>query len=213
MAIKHNTITSDSKPFVYISKTSITEKKINSFSKFTNGWSYGRGIQFSEDVIASASRVLKLLHNYGFIETDAFPGEDGEIMITAYKNEFCCEIITYQNGKYDFIVEKNNDEIIISETIYFSKLNKLIEGFRGLTTCNSSESSIQNILTKKEKDSRVWLSEIQAETVEFPLLTKFVSDKQSTVFTSIFSNITQKLPEIRLSSGHFLRKIYHQHTS
>ena len=152
-------------------RETITEKKIKRFSNYDDGWSYGRGLKFTSEVIEQSINTVKMFQLYGFIETNAFPGEGGEIMITAYKNDYCCEIIAYQDDRYDFIIEKDGDEIKRFEKIDAEMVRKNIKEFRDLFVWNSSESSIQNTSTQYVKNSPAWLSEIVAAKEEFRLLT------------------------------------------
>lgn len=125
----------DPKLTITASNISLTERKITRFSRFTDGWSYGRGEAFSGQAIENALIIARKFNSYGFLETNALPGESGEIMITAYTKECCCEIIAYANMQYDFILEKNDNEIERKETIDFETLVELILNFKVIATC------------------------------------------------------------------------------
>lgn len=152
-------------------KETITERKIKQFANYHDGWSFGRGLKFTNKVIEKSIEVFKMFHSYGFIETNAFPGENGEIMITAYKNNYCCEVVAYQDGSYDFIIEKDDEEVKCVDKANADLIKQNIKEFRDQFVWNSSESSTQSISTLNVKGSPDWLSRIVATKEEFRLLT------------------------------------------
>ena len=69
-----------------------TERKIRSFLAISYGWHYGSG---RPALISTVRKALSILWNYidlGFTETGAFPGVNGEIMVTAYSGQHCVEL-------------------------------------------------------------------------------------------------------------------------
>lgn len=77
-------------PTNILSETAI---KISSFANLHPGWDYGRG-----GPIREAARNLGLgwnnfFRSIGFVETDAFPGGDGELVIAAGNEDHYFEII------------------------------------------------------------------------------------------------------------------------
>jgi hypothetical protein len=85
-----------------------TAKKIREFCALPDGWYYGMGTGPSYRTIQIALAYLSAFMVYGFTETDAFPGADGEIMVTAYSENHCIEItvdvdttftVSHQDGK------------------------------------------------------------------------------------------------------------------
>jgi hypothetical protein len=69
-----------------------TAKKIQSFGKLPDGWHYGTGERAPDSIVSIALEYLSYFTILGFEETDAFPGIDGEIMLTAYKRSHCIEV-------------------------------------------------------------------------------------------------------------------------
>jgi hypothetical protein len=61
-----------------------TAEKILSFRNLPLGWHYGNGGPIDDAVIASAIQLYWLMLQNRLINTDAFPGADGEIQLTAY---------------------------------------------------------------------------------------------------------------------------------
>jgi hypothetical protein len=75
------------------------ERKISSFAALPNGWDYGRGGPISQAVLDSAFEWNRFFRQHGFSETDAFPGGDGEVVITAGYGDHDIELIVEPDGK------------------------------------------------------------------------------------------------------------------
>jgi len=61
-----------------------TPGKILGFTELPTGWHYGNGGPISVDVVQIALDLNAYLVSSGLINTDAFPGANGEIQLTAY---------------------------------------------------------------------------------------------------------------------------------
>jgi hypothetical protein len=70
-----------------------TENKINSFANLPDGWDYGDGGSIPKHTRDTAIAWDRLLQTQGFIETDAFPGADGEIVVAVGIGEHYFEVI------------------------------------------------------------------------------------------------------------------------
>ena len=69
------------------------EKKISSFANLPIGWDYGSGGPIPEDAIETALAWNRFMQSRGLLETDAFPGGDGEVVIAAGYGDHYFEII------------------------------------------------------------------------------------------------------------------------
>jgi hypothetical protein len=76
----------------YIVQPSV-ETKIKSFANLDNGWDYGRGGPIQPTTIRLALSWSRFLRNRGLLEIDAFPGESGEIVVSADHGDHYCEVI------------------------------------------------------------------------------------------------------------------------
>jgi hypothetical protein len=65
---------------------SATASKIQSFHNLSVGWHYGTGGPINNKTINTALDLHWHLIIVGFINTNAFPGSNGEIQLTAYYN-------------------------------------------------------------------------------------------------------------------------------
>jgi len=75
-----------------------TVAKIRSFGGLQVGWHYGTGKAPPSWIVATALNYLYQLMMLGFSETDAFPGPDGQIMVTAYIRKHCIEVTVETDG-------------------------------------------------------------------------------------------------------------------
>src|ERR1039458_7833127 len=90
--------------------TPATVKKIQGFSYLQEGWHYGNGTPPTDLIIGQAISVNNLFIQVGLTTTNAFPGVDGEIMVTAYKDEYYIECIVEKNGNYSITAEEKQVE-------------------------------------------------------------------------------------------------------
>ena len=77
--------------FWWDTSSHITEKKIQSFKELESGWHYGEGVSIKQSVLDNAILLNQEAINQAFYETDAFPGLNGEVMVTIYSGEHYLE--------------------------------------------------------------------------------------------------------------------------
>ncbi len=77
-----------------------TVSKILSFRKLKRGWHYGQGSAISHGIIEKALRIHSVMLSLGFFETNAFPGVDGEVLLTCYFRDHCIEVTIEANSDY-----------------------------------------------------------------------------------------------------------------
>ena len=88
-----------------------TIKKIWSFVSLESGWCYGRGISASFYVAILATNVVSLLRCNRMESADAFPSEDGSILVTGYADNYTIEVYCETNGNLKLVIEDDNDEL------------------------------------------------------------------------------------------------------
>ena len=57
--------------------------KLRTFATYPDGWAFGEGRAFSQEVLTQAGWLMDKLDDAGH-EFDVFPGHDGQIVVTAY---------------------------------------------------------------------------------------------------------------------------------
>lgn len=132
--------------------------KINNFSAFEPNWSYGvEGKAFNQDTIDYANKIYKCAINNTIYALDAFPGLDGEIMVTLYYKKYYMEFILKDNTILECLYEEDGKEIFYEENIDFEQAEKNISKMlEDKQHCNNIyESSTQHIGMQDLADSKV----------------------------------------------------------
>lgn len=114
-----------------------TIQKVKSFRALEPGWHWGEGVPINLKNIKNAVDLIKNIHNMGWINTDVFPGTDGEIAIRISSEKFYIEIIQENDLSFSLLVEEREGTDILD-------LNDL-----------SQEEVIKNILKIRKKD--LWI--------------------------------------------------------
>ena len=94
--------------FEYCSVSPLTmgHRKINSISKLSDGWNYGDGTKFSSKRVTDAEKIDNLFVQLLASPTDAFPGLAGQIMVTAYKDDYYIEYTLHNDDNFSVRADK-----------------------------------------------------------------------------------------------------------
>lgn len=133
-----------------------TEAKIEEFSYLPGGWHYGEGVAPTRKMVNQAVGWSKIIKSFGFPKTDAFPGVDGEIMVTGYLGQHYVELLI-EEGSVTLTYESAGKEVACFENVTPSKAFEELQRIAG-GIWNTSGYSIQNILTVNSPSSRAWRS-------------------------------------------------------
>jgi hypothetical protein len=109
-----------------LSATAKTAEKISSFANLPRGWHYGKGVPADPDTVRIATEYLLTFTELRFVETDAFPGADGEIMVSACRGKHCVEVTAEPDRS--FVVSHQFDG---EERFYAAELSG-IDAYRAL---------------------------------------------------------------------------------
>lgn len=74
-------------PLYPTTDSATTVRKLRSFEQLPVGWHYGSGGPASRTVIDAAVSLYEQMVSLGLTRTDAFPGAEGEIQVTAYHRQ------------------------------------------------------------------------------------------------------------------------------
>ena len=113
-----------------VTASQITERKIRGFRELERGWHYGEGVPIEQSTLDNAIVLHQEAVRLGFLETDAFPGLNGEVMFTIYLDDHYLEFILEPNGNVTFYREKSDEEISYQEGLSFQNAKEKIEQFR-----------------------------------------------------------------------------------
>jgi hypothetical protein len=185
----------------------ITERKINHFSTFEPGWYYGEGRAFDPLIVEDALALNKAAVQSSFFETDAFPGTDGELVVTVYIGEHNLEFSIRRDRSIVFCQEFGNQELKYEEGLTLQEAEARIVEFRretwsqfalyqGTIMIGDSEGSTARPLVTQEMIRASQLLEEAASTIL----------KEQSVSTSASS--TEGFIPIPQSSGALPRQPY-----
>jgi hypothetical protein len=97
----------------------ITVEKIQRFADFEVGWSFGEGVAFAQNTLNKAIQLAKTAYTLGFQETDAFPGLNGEVMITVYQDNEYWEFTLQPAETITFVYERDDETVTYEEGLPF----------------------------------------------------------------------------------------------
>lgn len=142
-------------------QTSATEEKIRSFLNKPVGWHYNAGKPPVPERISVAVSYLRVLHALGLYETDAFPGVDGEIMVTAYNKKAYYETSFELNGNANFVFRYSDEDRIDEENVSVPRMiAHLLEAIQQAEQeeCSTFVLFTQNTTIQEQKSSKTMLS-------------------------------------------------------
>lgn len=108
------------------------ERKLNEIKNLPSGWRYGRGVIFDERIIQIAIKLNNCAAENFLFETDVFPAEGGELMLTVYHGDYCIEFFIECDETINVVVEKDDKEIDSKEGLSLAQADKEIYKFRKL---------------------------------------------------------------------------------
>lgn len=128
-----------------------TQRKLESFKLLPVGWHYGEGNPIPITNVKLANDILYLLYQFGYTSTDAFPGIDNEVRITAYKDNKYLEFTVEDDQTITYLLEISDVEQDYKEGLTIDKLSGIILSI-GDEGWNSSDLYTQNIMTTGKAD-------------------------------------------------------------
>jgi len=177
----------------------LPSEKIRSFADLPVGWHYGEGVPATKGTIDRALVLESEFHKFSFRKTNAFPGIDGEIRVTAYYQSIYVEMTLEISGSVSYIYEFANEEIESEELTFDEALAKIAD-FRGKIWALSG-LSIFDTTTLTWDDFKASLSETLATTEAYLSLIENAVYKPPLESANILKSSTEKLPEHRQLSG------------
>lgn len=106
------------------------EVKIRSFSELMTGWHFGEGGPISDEVIAVTLELSKYARGLDFSEIDAFPGANGEILLTIYHGTHVLELTIEPDLSIDAVIEVENIEISEKEGLSVIGAKEEVQRFK-----------------------------------------------------------------------------------
>ena len=120
-----------------------TKEKIGEFADtLKDGWHYGEGLTFSENVVKAALRINEYARTQSF-QTDALPGINGDIIVVLYNKNEDLEVSVNSDSTFGYSHIVDNKTIQERESITYADLTLAIAEFRG-QKCSSIDSFTKN---------------------------------------------------------------------
>ena len=82
-----------------------------SFLDLPKGWHYGEGNAPSRELVILVEQLISLLSENGAEVFEVFPGVDGYIVVSAFKDKQHIDISCYSLTCFDFLLEENDEEL------------------------------------------------------------------------------------------------------
>ena len=178
----------------------VTEDKIIGFSQYRRGWHYGEGVPFGERTIGLALKLHQEIIRQAFFVTDAFPGLQGQILVTIYYGDHYLEFTVEPDETISFCQEEQDVEILNCEGLSFEQAIKQLQEFRR-QTWKGSGSSAEYSMTPENTGSRAPLLGTQVTSVVFPLSAESAYVLPGVGPVVMSESITGQLPENQSFSG------------
>lgn len=185
--------------------------KIKDFATFEEGWHYGEGESFSNEIISLALEVHDFFYNNSFLTLDAFPGFNGEIRVTAYPKNYYFEATIEDVNNITFLIEDSNDEeIFYADNLSIEELKTLIKEKADLYIWNTVESFPFVTTTIERKDSLASPSKIHLQSAEeeFLLFNWNAQTKRQVVYVNTFAPIMTNSVQAHHYSGNSKNQNY-----
>jgi hypothetical protein len=176
-----------------------TAQKIYGFKDLPVGWHYGSGVPPTDEAIRKALLLNAEAGFAGFRKTNAFPGIDGEIQVTAYHGSIYLELMLELDGTVIFVYEYNDQEIDYEELTLNEAIAR-IRTFRGLTWALSGLST-SCTTTPIDRSSRVLPLNLPTMEAASPLLIQSASNEPAVISASTLQDTTPGSQEHLQSSG------------
>jgi hypothetical protein len=184
-----------------------TRDKIADFAKLPYGWHYGTGTRPSDATIALAIDFHDFFLGLGFIATDAFPGGDGEIVVTAYEGEHCLEVIAEADGSVSIIHEIGEQPGQPRYRLSTLEARHLLMEIAS-QIWNTSDYSMPSFLTKGGGASQVSHSGIRAATAASLSFRAIVYENEARLYANTYAHSMHRWLETLSYSGNSRMPLY-----
>src|SRR3990167_6074919 len=135
---------------LYSNLESPTIKKIYSFIGLPRGWHYGEGRPASKRTAERTKSLLEIAGSNGFKKSDAFPGVDGEIMLSLYENNDMLEFLIEPSGWINFVSERGGHRVKELEGINMIQAIREIKDSRKILWSSSDYSPLNTTMQSVE---------------------------------------------------------------
>lgn len=174
-----------------------TATKVVAFGASPVGWHYGCGIPAAATTVQRALDLLNFCGKVGLYDTDAFPGSDGEIAITAYSGTFYLRVGLEADDSHTVLLQDQGEDILEKDDASLTQAYAMIENAAKIIerACPTSGWSILDPLTRSVQSSTTMPSNTTLRMDVFQLLASNVFINQVSGSANILGSIIQGSPE------------------
>jgi hypothetical protein len=180
-----------------------TRDKIIGFAYLPVGWNFNKGVPAKEPALKTALTLLDELEKAGFHDTDAYPGDDGSVMVSAYALPDYFDFDVKPSGRITVAHARGDDDLSYQEGLSMEEAQRKIKEFAIQQWHTSDCLTSATITTKNSNGSKVMLFESQKTGRVSLSLTANAPKEPVVVFVNIAPDTMPPLPGRRSSIGKF----------
>lgn len=143
-------------------KKNTTLMKLESFAELPEGWHYGRGGPISKETLLLAKELHAQIIQLALSPTDAFPGADGEVQLTAYPKNHFISLTIEPTGEISLCHELDGVEQRTIEAAQRKDIIKALHEISGSIWSISASSTPGTLTTSDSGSARLHLSSPQS---------------------------------------------------
>jgi hypothetical protein len=180
-----------------------TENKIDSFATLAEGWDYGHGGPIARPTLETAVEWNAILRSLGFFETNAFPGGDGEVAVTAGYGAHHLEIIIEPDRKISIAYDQEGKQKLYLPSLSAPEAKWAVSRIAG-EIWSASDYYTRISMTRVQESSQGLLSETLRQMGRYRSLGSIASSNWEPPSAPTSDNTMSDfagLWEIRPSSG------------
>ena len=132
-----------------------TEEKLEEFRNLPDGWNFGVGGPIPANQIDAGKAVYRQLLALGFSRTDAFPGPNGEVQVTAYKSDHIISVTVEADGTYTVCHEQSDHDDVEEERREWAEAKQILRKIAG-EIWGTSDLLTQSYSITTQTDSATW---------------------------------------------------------
>lgn len=166
-------------------------EKIAGFADLKKGWHFGEGTR-PDDITINMAKDFARKGLSSLFDVDAFPGIDGEIMVSIYHGHHYLECVFEKNETVTYTYEIKGQEVAYHEGLSIEEAFEKLDTFRR-KIWNTSESSISSIMIAGAEGFRALPLEIHRQGEGSQPYRLNALENQGFQFVSILNSFTQRL--------------------
>jgi hypothetical protein len=191
-----------------MSSSKQTRDKIVGFAYLPVGWNFNKGVPAKETALKAALTLLDDLERAGFHNTDAYPGNDGSVMVSAYVLPDYFDFDVKPSGLVTVVHAQGDDDLFYREGLSVEDAQRKIKEFASQQWHTSDCLTSTNITAENSDDLKATLFETQKTARVSPSLTATAPKEPVVVYVYIAQSTTLPSPERRYSTGRFPKKSF-----